>query len=121
MGLSSSKTKTTSNTSQNTNQHETGTTQPITPQWLTDAAQEYVGRIGAFGDMDPNGFVAPASPLQQMAWQNAGSLGDWRQQAATASGMAQQAGMSGVNLAGLQAQDIPDSPGGWMPSHRACR
>lgn len=100
MGLSSSKTKTTSNTSQNTNQQETGTTQPITPQWLTDAAQEYVGRIGAFGDMDPNGFVAPASPLQQMAWQNAGSLGDWRQQSATASQMAQSAGMSGANLAG---------------------
>jgi hypothetical protein len=118
MGLSSSKTKTTSNTTQNTNQQETGTTQPITPQWLSDAAHEYVGRIGAFGDMDPNSFVAPASPLQQMAWQNAGSLGDWRQQAATASGMAQQAGASGANLAGLQAQDIPDSSGGWMPSQQ---
>jgi hypothetical protein len=76
MGLSSSKTKTTSNTSQNTNQNETGTTTPITPDWLSQAAQDYVGRIGAFGDMDPNSFVAPAAPLQQMAWQNAGSLGD---------------------------------------------
>jgi len=74
MGLSSSKTKTTSNTSQNTNQTETGTTTPLTPDWLTQAAQDYVGRIGAFGDMDPNSFVAPAAPLQQMAWQNAGSL-----------------------------------------------
>jgi hypothetical protein len=100
MGLSSSSSKTTSNTSQNSNQTETGTTTPITPDWLTQAAQGYVGRIGAFGDMDPNGFVAPASPLQQQAWQNAGSLGEWRQQTATASQMAQQAGSQGANLAG---------------------
>lgn len=100
MGLSSSKTKTTSNTSQNTNQNESGTTTPITPDWLSQAAQDYVGRIGAFGDMDPNGFVAPAAPLQQMAWQNAGSLGDWKGQAATASKLALGAGQSGANLAG---------------------
>jgi hypothetical protein len=100
MGLSSSKTKTTSNTLQNSNQNESGTTTPLTPDWLTQAAQEYVGRIGSFGDMDPNAFVAPAAPLQQMAWQNAGNLGDWRQQTATASQMAQQAGSGGPNLAG---------------------
>jgi hypothetical protein len=100
MGLSSSKTKTTSNTSQNSNQTENATTTPVTPDWLSQAAQDYVGRIGAFGDMDPNGFVAPAAPLQQMAWQNAGSLGDWRAQTASASQMAQQAGSGGPNYAG---------------------
>lgn len=100
MGLSSSKTKTTSNTSQNTNQSENATTTPVTPDWLTQAAQDYVGRIGAFGDMDPNSFVAPASPLHQMAWQNASSLGDWRGQAATAAQLALQAGSGGPNLAG---------------------
>src|SRR4051794_13945801 len=100
MGLSSSKSKTTSNTTQNSNQTETGTTTPLTPDWLTQAAQEYVGRIGAFGDMDPNSFVAPASPLHNMAWDNAASLGDWRGQAATASQLASNAGQSGANFAG---------------------
>lgn len=100
MGLSSSSSKTTSNQTQNTNQVENATTTPVTPDWLTQAAQGYVGRIGSFGDMDPNSFVAPSSPLQNMAWQNAGSLGDWRQQAATASQMAAGAGQSGPNLAG---------------------
>ena len=38
MGLSSSKTKTTSNQTQNTNQTESGTTMPVTPDWLTEAA-----------------------------------------------------------------------------------
>jgi hypothetical protein len=103
MGLSSSKTKTTSNTSQNTNQTENATTTPVTPDWLTQAAQDYVGRIGSFGDMDPNNFVAPSSPLQNMAWQNAGSLGDWRGQAATASQLALGAGQGGANLAGAGA------------------
>jgi hypothetical protein len=107
MGLSSSRTKTTSNTSQNSNQTETGTTTPVTPDWLTNAAQDYVGRIGAFGDMDPNGSVAPAAPLQQMAWQNAGSLGDWRGQTAAASQLAQQAGSRGPNLAGAMGGLAP--------------
>lgn len=100
MGLSSSKTKTTQNSSQNSNQTETGTTTPVTPDWLTQAAQDYVGRIGAFGDMDPNGFVAPAAPLHQMAWQNAGSLGDWKPQAATASNLAYNAGQGAPHFAG---------------------
>lgn len=100
MGLSSSSSRTTSNTSQNTNQAENATTTPVAPDWLTQAAQDYVGRIGAFGDMDPNGFVAPASPLQNMAWNNAGSLGDWKGQAATAAQLALGAGQQAPNYAG---------------------
>jgi len=115
MGLSSSKSTTTQSTSQNSNQTENATTTPVTPDWLTQAAQDYVGRIGSFGDMDPNGFVAAASPLQQTAWQNAGSLGDWRQQAATASQLAYGAGQSGPNLAGfadMRARFDPQLSGG---------
>ena len=115
MGLSSSSSKTTSNSSQNTNQNENMTTSPVTPDWLSQAAQDYVGRIGAFGEMDPNQFVAPGSPLQQAAWQNAGSLGDWRQQTATASQLAQQAGSQAPNYAGfaaLRAQLSPQLSGG---------
>ena len=100
MGLSSSKTKTTTNSSSNNNETQNATTTPVTPDWLTQAAQDYVGRIGAFGDMDPSGFVAPAAPLHQMAWQNAASLGDWRGQAATAAQLALQAGSGGPHYAG---------------------
>jgi hypothetical protein len=99
MGFSSSKTKTT----QNVNQNETGTTMPVTPDWLTGAAQDYVGRIGAFGDMDPNSFVAGAAPLQQQAWGNADRLDDWQPLAQGAAGMAAGAGMAKPNLAGAPA------------------
>jgi hypothetical protein len=114
MGLSSStsKTKTTSNTSQNTNQTESGTTTPITPDWLTNAASDYVDRIGSFGQMDPNSFVAPSSPLQNMAWNNASSLGDWRGQAATAAQMAAGAGQGGAlgGAMGLPARGASRRP-----------
>jgi hypothetical protein len=115
MGLSSSKTTTTQNTSQNSNQTENATTTPVTPDFLTNAATNYVGRIGSFGDMDPNQFVAPASPLQQQAWQNAGNMGEWRQQTATASQLANAAGQGGPNYAGFQdmrSQLNPQMSGG---------
>jgi hypothetical protein len=105
MGLSSSRSRTTTN--QNTTQNETssGTQTPITPPWLTEAAEDYVGRIGAFGDMDPNSFVAPASPLQRTAWQNAiPAMSGWQGQAQTAAGMAQTAGTMGPNYAGMTPQ-----------------
>lgn len=108
MGLSSSKTKTT----QDTNQAQSGTTMPITPDWLTEAAQDYVGRIGAYGDMDPNSFIAGASPLQQQAWQNADQLGGWRGQAATAAQMALGAGQGGASFAGIGGGSSGKAPAG---------
>lgn len=110
MGLSSSKSKTTTNQS-TTGSEQVATQQtPITPQYLEDAAMDYVGRIGAFGDMDPNSFVAGASPLQQMAWQNAPSvLAGWQPQAAAASQMASGIGQQGAFTAGPAAQYNPAS------------
>lgn len=70
MGLSSS--KQTTKTSENRTENSTQT--PLTPGYLEDAARDYVGRIATFGNMDPNQFVAPASPLQQQAWGKASSL-----------------------------------------------
>ncbi|MGZ8311714.1 MAG: hypothetical protein ACXWUR_06575 [Allosphingosinicella sp.] len=103
MGLSSSKSKTTTSTSQNSNETSSGTQMPVTPAWLEQAAMDYVGRIGAFGDADPNRFVAPAAPLQQMAWNNAGRLSDWQGQARTAAEMARAAGGRGPHFAGPAA------------------
>src|SRR4051812_49742784 len=53
----------------------------------------------------------PAGPLQQRAWQNAGSLGDWRGQAATASQLALGVGQGGANLAGPGAAMRFAAPG----------
>ncbi len=91
MGISGSKSKTRSETRQNSSETTSGTTMPVTPPWLIEAAQDYVGRIADYGNMDPNSFVASASPLQRMAWNNAGKLSDWQGQARTASELAQSA------------------------------
>lgn len=88
MGLSSSSSKQTTDQTQTNNQVTQGTQTPITPDWLMQGAQDYVGRIGEFGQMDPNQFVAAASPLQQMAWQNIGNLSDWQAQAGRATELA---------------------------------
>jgi hypothetical protein len=107
MGLSSSKSTTRSDQSQ------TGTTTPITPAWLLEGAQDYVRRIGDFGDSDPNAYVAGASPLQQAAWSNAARLGGWQPQAAAASALAWGAGTGGPNLAGKpgHAGELPPPAG----------
>lgn len=57
-------------------------------------------RIGAFGNMDPNSFVAGASPLQQQAWGNVDKLADWQPQMRAASQLALQAGTQAPNYAG---------------------
>jgi hypothetical protein len=100
MGLSSSKQKTSS--SQNTT--ETGTTTPQNPQWVVDSIADWTGRIGSMMDADPNGFVAPASPLQQKAWNGTGQLDAWKTGMATASQLAAAAANRGANLAGTPAQ-----------------
>src|SRR5688572_18289953 len=117
MGLSSSRSRTTTNQNTTQNESSSGTQTPIAPPWLTEAAEDYVGRIGAFGDMDPNRFVAPASPLQQMAWDNVGQLSGWQGQAATAAELAQQAETAQPNFAGntgMAAKSAPKGTGGQM-------
>ena len=122
MGLSSSKTRTT--TTQNASQAEnsSGTQMPVTPPWLLEDARDYVNRIGAFADMDPNAFVAPAAPLQRMAWDNAGALSGWQGQARTAAELARHAGMAGPSYAGRLSSpafagegDHPKGGGGAVP------
>ena len=81
MGLSSSKQTTKTNSTNN----ESATTTPILPSWTMPAFDDYSSRIAQFGNMDPNSFVAGSSPLQQMAWNNVGSLDDWQGQARLAS------------------------------------
>ena len=116
MGLSSSKTKTTTNQTRTGTETTSGTQMPVTPPFLTEAAMDYVDRIGAFGEMDPNAFVAGASPLQQAAWQNAlPAMSGWQGQALTASQMAQAAGTAGPNHAGKPVTaHAPAGTGGGM-------
>lgn len=99
MGLSSSKTKTTSN------QNETGSTTPVAPPWLTGQLESFGNQIGQFGQTDPQQYVAPTAPLQQQAFDNVQNLSGWQPQASTASNLAFDVGTGGANLA--TKQDIP--------------
>jgi hypothetical protein len=65
MGISTQKQK------QTVNQ----TTTPQTPAFISQPIQGFTGAIQNFGAQDPHSFVAPASPLQQQAFSQAGSLG----------------------------------------------
>src|SRR5688572_24735200 len=96
MGLSSSKTKT---ETQSTN-NEQATTTPVLPDWVMPAFNDYSGRIDTFGNADPNSFVAGASPLQQMAWGNTDKLSGWQPQANQASALALQSAQAPTNSAG---------------------
>jgi hypothetical protein len=107
MGLSSSKTKTTTDQTQN----QSATTTPQNPAWVTDSITDWVGRIGAFGDADPNSFVAPASPLQQQAWNNVGQLNGWKGQMQSASGLGFKAANAGANLVGKPSTYSPTKLG----------
>ena len=99
MGLSSKKQTTTTNQTQN----QQATTTPQNPQWVTDSITDWVARIGAFGDADPNAFVAPAAPLQQQAWNNTGQLNAWKGQMQSASDLGFKAANAGANLMGNPA------------------
>lgn len=101
MGISSSKSRQTTNQTQNTNQTTSGTTAPLTPDWLEGGLANFGGRIAGMSQMDPTQFVAPGSPLQQAAWNNAvPSLSGWQGQARTAAEMAQRAAGAPANMIG---------------------
>lgn len=93
MGLSNSK------TTQKTDQTTAGTTTPVTPDWLSQGAQDQYNAVQNFANSDPNQYVAPAAPLQQQAWDNTGNLSNWQPQAATAAGLTAGVANAGANLA----------------------
>src|SRR5665213_4287979 len=96
MGLSSS--SSTQQSSGTQNQTQNATTTPNAPSWLTSGLENYVSGIGNFGNADPNSFVAPASPLQSQAFDNASNLGQWTGTSNEASNIALGAANAGANL-----------------------
>lgn len=104
MGLSSSTTKT------KTNQRESSSSvmSPTNPVMVTQAMEDYLGRVKWFGAQDPNRFVAGASPLQQQAFKQAGNLGNsalFGQAAGIAGGVA-GAGAPSATAQGYQAPNM---------------
>jgi hypothetical protein len=71
MGLSSSK----STTKSSSNKTENATQTPTNPVMVTQAMEDYLGRVKWFGAQDPKRFVAPASALQNRAFGQAANLG----------------------------------------------
>jgi len=68
-------------TSKSTKQTTNQTTQNTTPTWVSDALKGYTGQVSAFGQTDPRSLVAPASDLQNQAFNQAGLLGQGSNQA----------------------------------------
>lgn len=82
-----------------TNQTESATTKPITPDYVEQPIKNMIGKIDQFAGMDPKQFVAPASPLQEKAFADASGLGGWQTAANDAIAMAKAATGQGPNLA----------------------
>src|SRR5574343_907298 len=100
MGLSTKKTKST------TNQNTTATTTPINPTFVSEGIEGLAGKIGStFNGLAPKSLVAPANPLQTMAGANAAGLGT-----PTAFTSAQNY-LQGAGSAGPQKVDSVDTSG----------
>lgn len=69
MGLSKQKSKTTTNQ----------TTTPVVAPWMDPAIQGFTGQVSDFLKTDPAQYVAPASPLQTQAFDQAANLGAGQQ------------------------------------------
>ena len=77
--MGSKKTKTTSNT-------QTVST-PTNPAWVTDYGQQFGSQVNGLLTADPTKYVAPASTLQNQAFQGASTLGStWQDSLASATG-----------------------------------
>lgn len=50
-------------------------TTPTNPSWVTNSVQGFQGRIDGLNNVDPLSYVAPASALQQQAFDRASNLG----------------------------------------------
>jgi len=92
-GASSTKTKTTTN----------GTTvsTKTLPDWLQSAAQTQADLGTNLAGSDPNGFVAPAAPLQTQAAEAAAGLDDYSRGYGEAADLIRDAGQAGAS--GYQA------------------
>jgi len=99
MGLSSSKTKTTSK--------ETATTTPNIEPWVREGVQGWAGQIGQFGKSDPYSFVAGPSQIQQGVFNDVGNFGEWRTGNQNAQNMVQGIAGAGPNFAGFTSYDAP--------------
>lgn len=70
MGISTKKTT----TSGTTNSNSSSTSTPTNPDWVTGGVQDLVNKIGVLGGTDPQSYVAPASGLQNQAFDQASGL-----------------------------------------------
>ena len=114
MGLSSS--KKTTKTSEN--RLENATRSPTNPVMATQAMEDFLGRVKSFGAYDPYRFVAPASDLQEQAFEGAGQLGNsgmFGRAAQMAQGVA-GAGAPSAKLHDYRAPDVGAAAGYKAPA-----
>lgn len=93
MGLSSSKTKTTTDQ----------TVKPVAPAYLTDTAKAFSGAVSTALARDPSSRVLPANEAQMKAFADAGNLGGWKGGLDSASSAATKAGNAGASSTTAQS------------------
>jgi hypothetical protein len=103
MGLSTSKTKTKTDSTSN----QTGTTTPNLPPDLQSGLTGFTDKLNSLQGVDPYSTVAPQSPLQDQAYNNASQLGSWAQGIGHAAQMADQVGQAPANLANAFGYSAP--------------
>lgn len=64
---------------------------PYVAEPLSSSVNDLTNSIDLFGDIDPQQFVAPTSPLQQQAFDGVQNLGGWQSDIAQAQNMAHSA------------------------------
>jgi hypothetical protein len=99
MGSKKTKTKTTENV--NT------TTKPVISEPYSTSFQNFTGQIDDFMASDPTKYVAPASELQNLAFEQAKNLGAGNEHIGKASGYAAQAANAPASKVSLQGYQAP--------------
>jgi hypothetical protein len=74
------------------------------PSWIQQPMQGYMGDITSYLGSDPHQYVAPASELQNLAFDQAKNLGSWQDPMNTAFANAQAAGSAPAANAGTAVQ-----------------
>lgn len=87
------------------------TSKATLPSYLKGPIQGYSGAVGNYLKSDPTQYVAPASGLQNLAFDQASKLGEWRSPMGGALDAVKAAGSAPAASAGQAAQTAPAAQG----------
>lgn len=80
------------------------TTTPVVPAWVQQPMQDFTSAVSGMMGRDATDFVAPATALQNQAFQGAANLGGWQNNLNSASNLYNQVAGAGPNQIGTTHQ-----------------